>query len=245
MSLLSQSHPTKLAKRNFSSKEIHEVKILNLFMKYMVYYSDQELNDFRNWIENKTKFELYQGLKVLDIGPCLGGLWIHHPQLERFELEIINQSLISVKAIKKNLLAKGANIVTRQMEYTNLIYENYTFDRIFSKISFQIQTAEEQFESLKEASRVLKATGIHYILVNEQSLISSLYQLIKEFNHEFDIINPYQKYQIDIEQQLAVFYDEIEVTEYEGDHFVRDVKQCMDLFLSYEDQNYIDLNYSP
>lgn len=218
----------------------HEVKILKMFMKYMAYYSNPEFAEFKNWIQNNTKFELYQGLKVLDIGTCLKEVWIDHPEVEGFDLEIIDQSLLNVNFAKKRLLAKRANISIRQMEYTNLIYENYTFDRIFSKIAFQIQTGEEQIESLREASRVLKPTGIHYILVNEQNLISNLYQLINEFNHEFDIIDPYQKHQIDINQQLAALYDEIEVTEHEANHLVRDVKQCMSLFLSYEDQNYMD-----
>lgn len=240
MSLLSQRHFTRPSKRNVSMMDNHEVKILKMFMKYMAYYSNAEFTAFRNWIENNTKFELYQDLKVLDIGTCLRELWIHHLQLERFELEIIDQSLLNVNVTKKRLIAKGSNIAIHQMEYTNLVYKNYTFDRVFSKIAFQIQTPEEQIESLKEASRVLKPAGVHYILVNEQNLISSLYQLINEFNYEFAVIDPYQKYQIDINQQLTALYDEIEVAEYEADHLVRDVKQCMSLFLSYEDQNYMD-----
>ena len=47
----------------------------------------------------------------------------------------------------------GINISIGQMEYTNLIYESYTFD-VFSKIAFQIQSTEQQIESLSEASRV-------------------------------------------------------------------------------------------
>ena len=220
--------------------ENHELKILNMFIKYMAYYSDTELTAFTDWIENNTKFELYQDLKVLHIGTCLKEVWTHQLQVERFEIEIIDQSLLNVNVTKKKLMDTGINISIGQMEYTNLIYESYTFDRVFSKIAFQIQSAEEQIESLNEASRVLKPAGIHYILVNEQSLISSLYQLMNEFSNEFNIIDPYQKHQIDIDQQLKMLYEQIDVTEYEANHLVRDVKQCMSLFLSYEDENYIN-----
>lgn len=37
--------------------ENHELKILNMFIKYMAYYSDTELTAFTDWIENNTKFE--------------------------------------------------------------------------------------------------------------------------------------------------------------------------------------------
>ena len=218
----------------------HELKILNMFIKYMAYYSDTELTAFTDWIENNTKFELYQDLKVLHIGTCLKEVWTHQLQVERFEIEIIDQSLLNVNVTKKKLMDTGINISIGQMEYTNLIYESYTFDRVFSKIAFQLQSAEQQIESLNEASRVLKPTGIHYILVNEQSLISSLYQLMNEFSNEFNIIDPYQKHQIDIDQQLKMLYEQIDVTEYEANHLIRDVKQCMSLFLSYEDENYIN-----
>ena len=240
MSLLSQKHFNRSAKRNVSMMENHELKILNMFIKYMAYYSDTELTAFTDWIENNTKFELYQDLKVLHIGTCLKEVWTHQLQVERFEIEIIDQSLLNVNVTKKKLMDTGINISIGQMEYTNLIYESYTFDRVFSKIAFQLQSAEQQIESLNEASRVLKPTGIHYILVNERNLISSLYQLMNEFSNEFNIIDPYQKHQIDIDQQLKMLYEQIDVTEYEANHLIRDVKQCMSLFLSYEDENYIN-----
>ena len=240
MSLLSQKHFNRSAKRNVSMMENHELKILNMFIKYMAYYSDTELTAFTDWIENNTKFELYQDLKVLHIGTYLKEVWTHQLQVERFEIEIIDQSLLNVNVTKKKLMDTGINISIGQMEYTNLIYESYTFDRVFSKIAFRLQSAEQQIESLNEASRVLKPTGIHYILVNEQSLISSLYQLMNEFSNEFNIIDPYQKHQIDIDQQLKMLYEQIDVTEYEANHLIRDVKQCMSLFLSYEDENYIN-----
>ena len=37
-----------------------------------------------------------------------------------------------------------------------------------------------------------------------------------------------------------MLYEQIDVTEYEANHLIRDVKQCMSLFLSYEDENYIN-----
>ena len=43
--------------------ENHELKILNMFIKYMAYYSDTELTAFTDWIENNTKFELYPRFK--------------------------------------------------------------------------------------------------------------------------------------------------------------------------------------
>ena len=62
MSLLSQKHFNRSAKRNVSMMENHELKILNMFIKYMAYYSDTELTAFTDWIENNTKFELYQDI---------------------------------------------------------------------------------------------------------------------------------------------------------------------------------------
>ena len=111
--------------------ENHELKILNMFIKYMAYYSDTELTAFTDWIENNTKFELYQDLKVLHIGTCLKEVWTHQLQVERFEIEIIDQSLLNVNVTKKKLMDTGINISIGQMEYTNLIYESYTFDRVF------------------------------------------------------------------------------------------------------------------
>ena len=104
--------------------ENHELKILNMFIKYMAYYSDTELTAFTDWIENNTKFELYQDLKVLHIGTSLKEVWTHQLQVERFEIEIIDQSLLNVNVTKKKLMDTGINISIGQMEYTNLIYES-------------------------------------------------------------------------------------------------------------------------
>ena len=37
-----------------------------------------------------------------------------------------------------------------------------------------------------------------------------------------------------------MLYENVDSIEGEANHLIRDVKQCMSLFLSYEDQNYIN-----
>lgn len=218
----------------------YEAKILATYMKYMIYYPNGNLINSSNLLGNLIQFELYKDMKILDIGACFGKNWCLYPKISQLNLEIVDQSLLNIKVTQQKLSDKGTMTRVRQMDYTALEYDSHFFDRVISKIGFQMQSIEEQRAALKEANRVVKAKGTHYVVVKEQSLKDGLYQLMIDFDHQIQIKDPFSTEIIEVEPYLETLYENVNSIEGEADYLIYDDKQCIALFLTCEDPNYID-----
>ncbi len=218
----------------------YQAKVLNLVMKHMTYYSASNFSDFFEWIVENMHFEPYKNLKILDIGSCFGQSWVRHPKISQLNIEVVDQALLNIKLAQQQILTNNFLVPIRHMCYTQLNYDSHIFDCVISKIAFEVQTIEEQIKSLREAQRVLRPKGVHYILVNEQGPLDTLYQLMKEFDDNIQAINNYQTTIIDTHYYLSKLYEEVELKDYEVNHLIHDAEQCMTLFLSYEDSNFIE-----
>lgn len=226
--------------RKKSIADDYQAKVFNLLMKNMTYYSPSSFDDFWEWLEQNMNLELYKDLKMLYVGSCPGHIWIQRPRVSQLNIEIIDQSLLNVKFAQQRMLANNFLVPIHHMCDTQLKYESHTFDCVFSRIAFQVQTIDEQMKSLNEAQRVLRPKGIHYILVNESGPLDTLYQLMREFDDTIQIINNYEATIIDTHYCLNKLYEEVELKDYEASHLIHDAKQCMTLFLTYEDSNFIE-----
>lgn len=68
---------------------------------------------------------------------------VFHLKVSELNLETVDQSLLNIKLKQKKLLAKGVTTPVRQMDYAALQYDSHFFERVISKIGFQIQSIEE------------------------------------------------------------------------------------------------------
>lgn len=135
-----------LNKRPIKRKSLidgYEAKFLNTYMKYMIYYPNFKLTNISKLLGSKIHFEIYKDMKILDIRVCFGFNWCFHLKVSELNLETVDQSLLNIKLTQKKLLAKGVTTPVRQMDYAALQYDSHFFERVISKIGFQIQSIEE------------------------------------------------------------------------------------------------------
>jgi len=216
--------------------EFQETKMVNMFCNYTSY---QKIH-LEDWIDKNINIDFKEGMKILHIGSIYQEFLSMYSDVMKLNIEVIDHSILRIHQLQKKIKSLGAYISAKQMDYTNLEYESYRFDCVISKIIFQFQSVEKQIQSLQEASRVLNTDGNHYVLLDEQSMINSLYEVMKEFNDDIQINDSSKENLSNISECLENLYDDIEIETYETDHFVYDAKKLTNLFLIYDDSNYIN-----
>lgn len=220
--------------------EIQETKVLNMFCKYTSYHPDLEPSYVEGWMDKNINIDLKKGMNILHIGSIYEEFLTMYSEVKNLNIEVIDHSLLRIQQLQKKLKSLGSHISAKQMDDTNLDYESYRFDCVISKIVFQFQSIEKQIQSLKEASRVLSADGNHHVLVNEQGFINSLYDIMQEFDSTIKINNSSKENLSNLFECLEDLYDDIEIVTYEAEHFIYDAKQFINLFLIWNDSNYIN-----
>ena len=220
--------------------ELQETKFVNKFCNYISYHPELKTSHLEDWIDKNINIDFKEGMKILHIGSIYQEFLTMYSEMMNFNIEVIDHSVLRIHQLQKKLKSLGAHISTKQMDYTNLEYESYRFDCVISKIVFQFESLQKQTQSLQEASRVLNTDGNHYVLMNEPSMINSLYEIMKEFKDSIQINNSSKERLLNISECLENLYDNIEIVTYETDHFVYDAKQLINIFLIYNDSNYID-----
>lgn len=220
--------------------EIEEIKMLNRFCNDTSYHPELKRSHFEEWVNKNINIDFKRQIKVLHIGTVYQEFLTMYSEMVKANIEVIDHSILRIHQIQKKLKSLGSRISARQMDYTKLEYVNHQFDYVISEIVFQFQSIEKQIQSLQEVNRVLNTNGNHYVLLNEQGIISGFYEIMKEFNHNIKINKCSKENLSNISECLENLYDNIEVEKYETEYFIYDVTQFMNLSLIYNDSNYIN-----
>lgn len=108
-----------------------------------------------NLAENQTILDLACGTGTLSIG-----IKKRFPQIDIYAVDADSKILQTAE----NKSQKHNSEINFQKSFSDkLPFENETFDRVFSTLSFHHLTIENKINTLKEISRVLKPTGEFHI----------------------------------------------------------------------------------
>lgn len=72
------------------------------------------------------------------------------------------------------------------MEYNHLQYEANVFDKVITKLGFNVLEINEHYSMIRECPRVLNSIGKGYFLINENKIQSSFNQILNHFDSNLE-----------------------------------------------------------
>lgn len=137
---------------------------------------------FGNWIA--TKYEIKDGIRILELGCGTGDMWKEHTELSEniSELVLTDFSAGMLESAKENLGETG-NISYKVVDIQNIPYENNSFDTVIANM--MLYHVPDIHKGLEEVRRVLKPEGSFYCATyGEHGIVEYISGLLKEYQVE-------------------------------------------------------------
>lgn len=97
------------------------------------------------------------------------------------------------------------------MEYNHLQYEANVFDKVITKLGFNVLEINEHYSMIRECPRVLNSIGKGYFLINENKIQSSFNQISNHFDSNLKELEFIQVDKKSIMNDVSSFFKDVEV----------------------------------
>lgn len=137
---------------------------------------------FGNWIVGK--YEIKDGMRILELGCGTGDMWKEHTEL----LEAVSELVLTdfsagMLESAKEMLGENKNISYKVVDIQNIPYEDNSFDMVIANM--MLYHVPEIHKGLAEVRRVLKANGLFYCATyGEHGIVEYISGLLKEYQVE-------------------------------------------------------------
>lgn len=219
---MSDFHNTAVLKKQYKN-----ANNLNTRISIHDKYSTNKMG-FGNWIV--SKYEIKQGMKVLELGCGTGSLWSGHmDELEKCSRVILTDfSEGMLESARKNLGDLG-NFEYQVVDIQSIPFEDKSFDIVIANM--MLYHVPDLNKGLSEVKRVLKPNGQFYCATyGEHGIVEYIENLLSDYdvkgklNKSFTLQNG--------RESLSVYFNEVEKLEYEDSLAVTDIEDLVDYIYS-------------
>jgi len=126
------------------------------------------------------------------------------------------------------------------MDYNHLQYEANVFDKVITKLGFNVLEINEHYSMIRECPRVLNSIGKGYFLINENKIQSSFNQILNHFDSNLKELECIQVDKKSIMNDVSSFFKDVEVQTYENELKFTSVKQLIDFYISNKHDAFVE-----
>lgn len=221
------------------------IQVNNLFkylngLKQKYFFLKQSNYETLSWVFNHLN--LNENDVILDLDCHYAELWIKndlslYPSIKVF---LVDQNLVNVRLTQAKCFNSSFNHEIELMDYDTLQYSSNQFDKVITKIGFNVLCYHEQLAMINESCRVLKKHKNGYYVINEDQLTKTLNQFLIEFDSTITLSNQINCNTLALKQRLQSLFEKVEYQSYHSELKIKTVSQMIDMYLSANPQTFID-----
>lgn len=221
------------------------IQVNNLFkylngLKQKYFFLKQSNYETLSWVFNHLN--LNENDVILDLDCHYAELWIKndlslYPSIKVF---LVDQNLVNVRLTQAKCFNSSFNHEIELMDYDTLQYSSNQFDKVITKIGFNVLCYHKQLAMINESCRVLKKHKNGYYVINEDQLTKTLNQFLIEFDSTITLSNQINCNTLALKQRLQSLFEKVEYQSYHSELKIKTVSQMIDMYLSANPQTFID-----
>lgn len=201
---------------------------------------------YQRWISRSffEQLNLQTESHVLDLGHCFGALWCENiEKLKVYQnITLAENLLVHVRITQQNLKMRNLSYPVELVNYSDLKFNDNSFDKVISRITIGAHSLSEQFKMIEECCRVVEPNGTCYFLVNHNKITNIINQLFYQFDPSLDIqMVTTDQDRYEVESFLEKKFERIEIVNYDNDSGIYEVDVLTNLLIA--TQNSIFLNF--
>lgn len=233
-----------LSKVNYrlNSERLNLNRLIRYFNQVNRRYFSLERPTYRvtNWVYNHLQLE--PGEIILDLSCHHGDIWLENdvslcPFIKVF---LADQYLVNIRLTQQRLLKQSFEYDIRLMDYNHLQYESNVFDKVITKLGFNVLEINEHYSMIRECHRVLNSIGKGYFLINENKIQSGFNQILNDFDSNLKELEFIQVDKKSIMNYVSSFFKDVEVQTYENELRFTSAKQLIDFYISNKHDAFVE-----
>ena len=214
----------KINEEKFVHEEYKKADGLNTRISIHEKYSTNKMG-VGNWYF--TKYEIKDGMKVLELGCGSGAMWVNHKDvIGRFSKLVLSDLTEGMLAETKKNVGEAGNIEYKVIDIQDIPYEDSSFDMVIA--NYMLYHVPDISKALSEVRRVLKDDGIFYAgTAGENGIMENLIRMLGQemfYNNSFSLENG--------EDKLKQVFSQIDIERYPDSLAVTNIEDLMDYIYS-------------
>lgn len=163
-----------------------------------------------------TKYEIDNGMRVLELGCGTGSMWMGHDDvIEKCEELVLSDFSAAMLEKTKENIGTAKNITYREIDIQKIPYEDEAFDIVIA--NYMLYHVPDIDKAVSEVSRVLKKGGIFYAgTTGENGIMETIVKYLNwnfKYENAFSLENGLKRLEPYFENvRIERYIDSLEVT---------------------------------